>query len=529
MNRHILYALCLTIAGTLGTSTLTSCSSDIETASTEESLASGEITVAPYPSYAAETRAVDGAPTDKDAWETGDRIFIQVNGGEWTYIKYTDDGWYTDNISISKGDSYKAVYAPNYDVVEGKLVLGTDEKGNTNIGSTGEYLEYEGTGKPIIISFVRKYSRLRVHTTTNDDDKYDDFTVTLGNGFKTNDGTEVSSFTFTPDEQGNAYIYGTWEDNTHLDIESQVSGDPGTDALYVVTQASQQINGASTNGKAYATAFIPGHAEVWVVNNLDHTTSPISDWSGYTSYANLKVIGTWDSDKAPVLKNISKNSFTHVSLSNISGLTSVPNKFFFDNYVIKQVDLPETITEIGEEAFRNCDNMSTLNLPSQITTFNYGALYGCKALTIEELPKSTTSLDGSAFASCKIAFKSMPNVTIVGKAIFYYSTFTGDASFEWPSNATDYNGAHKIPESTFANSNIASVTIPENITDIDDHAFSYCTSLTTIICKGSYAPTITDYSFYKTSSDKITIYVPKGTASSYDMAGWSKVGTIVEQ
>jgi hypothetical protein len=351
----------------------------------------------------------------------------------------------------------------------------------------------------------------------------------LGNGFKTNDGTEVSSFTFTPDEQGNAYIYGTWEDNTHLDIESQLSGDPSTDALYVVTQASQQINGASTNGKAYATAFIPGQAEIWVVNNLDHTTSPISDWSGYTSYANLKVIGTWDSEKAPVLKYISSNSFTHVSLSNISGLTSVPNSFFYSNYVITQVDLPETITEIGEEAFQSCFNMSTLNLPNQITTFNYGALYGCRALTIENLPQSTTSLGGNAFANCKIAFKSMPNVTKVGNYIFHFSTFTGDASFEWPSSATDNNGSYTIPVGTFSNSNIASITIPENIIAIDDQAFQFCTSLTTIICKGSYAPTISDYTFYETSSDKITIYVPSGSKSSYEEKGWTNIGTIVEQ
>jgi hypothetical protein len=388
----------------------------------------------------------------------------------------------------------------------------------------------------------------------NDDDKYDDLIVTLGNGFKTNDGTEVSSFAFTPDGQGNAYIYGTWEDNTHLDIESQLSGDPSADALYVVTQASQQINGASTNGKAYATAFIPGQAEIWVVNNLDHTTSPISDWSDYTSYANLKVIGTWNSEKAPVLKRVHDSTddsytiapFTRIDLSSVTGLTTIPEEFFNGNSSVKQVDLPETITGIGNSAFAYCTSLNTLNLPDGITTFGNSAFayctslntlnlpdgittfgnsafLSCRLLTIDKLPQSTTTIDTYAFYQCIIAFSTMPNVTSIGVATFYSCTFTSDASFEWSKTISS------IPKSTFASSTLKSITIPENVTNIESYAFNGCKKLTTIIFKGGTAPTIGENAFYNTTSNNITIYVPKGSKSSYVDNGWSDVGTIVEQ
>jgi hypothetical protein len=266
------------------------------------------------------------------------------------------------------------------------------------------------------------------------------------------------------------------------------------------------------------------------VNNLDHTTSPISDWSGYTSYANLKVIGTWDSDKAPVLGvqgEMTSNNidipFTRIDLSSVTGLTAIPENFFYENSSVKQVDLPETITEIGDFAFMHCTSLNTLNLPDGITRFGNDAFYNCSSLTIDKLPQSTTTIDIDAFEYCTIAFSTMPNVTSIGTAAFCSCTFTSDASFEWP------GAVNSISSTAFAGSTLKSITIPENVTNIGNYAFNGCKELTTIIFKGGTAPTIEQYTFYRTTPENITIYVPKGSKSSYEDNGWSKIGTIVEQ
>jgi hypothetical protein len=306
---------------------------------------------------------VDGAPKEKDAWENGDIIYIQVNGGDWTYIKYTDDGWNTDNVSISKGDSYKAVYAPNYKIVNGNLVLATDEDGNAAIGSTGEYLVNTGVSLPIDIEFTRPYSRLRIYLgkSATEENTSDDATsanattnpieLTFGEGFTTNDGTEPGTIQLVPDEEGNAYVYGSWKDGTKLEITSNIQGNPTDNAVYVAKSISDNIAGKSVEGTSYAVDY--ANAETWVIDNLDHANAAaISDWSSFSGYTNLKVVGTWNSTKAPVLKMVfdSTNSsktiapFTRIDLSSVTGLTTIPENFFNANSNVKQVDLPETIT-----------------------------------------------------------------------------------------------------------------------------------------------------------------------------------------
>jgi hypothetical protein len=485
---------------------------------------------------------VDGAPKEKDAWENGDIIYIQVNGGDWTYIKYTDDGWNTDNVSISKGDSYKAVYAPNYKIVNGNLVLATDEDGNAAIGSTGEYLVNTGVSLPIDIEFTRPYSRLRIYLgkSATEENTSDDATsanattnpieLTFGEGFTTNDGTEPGTIQLVPDEEGNAYVYGSWKDGTKLEITSNIQGNPTDNAVYVAKSISDNIAGKSVEGTSYAVDY--ANAETWVIDNLDHANAAaISDWSSFSGYTNLKVVGTWNSTKAPVLKMVfdSTNSsktiapFTRIDLSSVTGLTTIPENFFNANSNVKQVDLPETITEIGNDAFASCSSLYTLNLPDGITTFGNYAFMSCESLTIDKLPKYTTTIGDYAFLQCIIAFSTMPNVTSIADGAFSNCTFTNDASFEWPSTI------NKISTYAFISSTLKSVTIPENVTKINDFAFMGCQKLTTIIFRGNTAPTIGSSAFYYTTPKNITIYVPEGSKSSYEENGWSQIGTIVEQ
>jgi hypothetical protein len=267
------------------------------------------------------------------------------------------------------------------------------------------------------------------------------------------------------------------------------------------------------------------------VYDLDEVESAISDWSGFSDYTRLKVIGKWDSDKAPVLKMILDSTnynytiapFTRIDLSSVTGLTAIPEKFFYANSNVKQVDLPETITEIGISAFNSCSSLNTLNLPDGITTFGNSVFLSCRLLTIDKLPQSTTTIDTYAFYQCIIAFSTMPNVTSIGTAAFNGCTFTSDASFEWPGTI------NSISATAFASSTLKSITIPGNVTEIGSSAFYYCKKLTTIIFQGNTAPTYMGNTFYRTTPENITIYVPKGSKSSYEDNGWSKIGTIVEQ
>jgi hypothetical protein len=514
MNKQLRYALCLAIAGTLGSAALTSCSSDVDATPAEQSPASEEITVAPFPSYAAETRAVSGAPTDeKSEWTEGDVIFVQVNDGDWKSMEYTSDGWDATDISISKGDSYKAVYAPNYEISDGELVLVIDEDGNTAIGSTGEYLETEGTGKPVLIKFVRDYARLRVFVGKS----RGDITLSFGDGYATNDNTTVSSFTLTPDANKNVYVYGSWKDGTSLEISALADGNPQSDAIYSLKQVIEVIDGDSEAGKSYAADLSKG--EKCLVHNLDNATASIKDWTGYNAagYNRLKVVGTWNEDTAPVFNNEYNNkvnSFAYIDLSEVTGLTTIGSEAFHGNTDLIQIKLPESVTIIGSYAFYGCSSLIMPKLPEKVQTLSGGAFIGCSSLSLEEIPESLQKINTDCFVNSKVCFSTIPkNVTNIETSLFGGCTFDNEygAGFEWPGHLTT------IPAGTFATSNLESIIIPEEVMRINANAFYNCDKLTKVICKRTTPPTLgNDVVFANTPSDKI-LYVLEEAIANYVM------------
>lgn len=146
------------------------------------------------------------------------------------------------------------------------------------------------------------------------------------------------------------------------------------------------------------------------------------------------------------------------AFSNCSGLTSV--------------DLPSSITKMGEYVFNNCENLSNVNLPSGITTISTGDFSYCSNLKYIELPTGITSIGEDAFSFCSnLQDINLPSgITTIGTGAFWYC-----------SNLTNVilpSALASIGAIAFANcSNLANVTLSSNITSIGYSAFSDCNSL----------------------------------------------------
>lgn len=110
-------------------------------------------------------------------------------------------------------------------------------------------------------------------------------------------------------------------------------------------------------------------------------------------------------------KNEDGKSYVLVSYSGLDRNVEVPSTYngypvttigtlAFAQKSIHVVKLPDTITEIEEDAFRGSSHLEQINLPNSITSIGQSAFSGCKSLTEISLPNELITLEPYVFADC---------------------------------------------------------------------------------------------------------------------------------
>ena len=155
------------------------------------------------------------------------------------------------------------------------------------------------------------------------------------------------------------------------------------------------------------------------------------------------------------------------------GITTIPYTLFA-NSGIEKISIPDTVTVIASEAFKNCKRLKEIKLSSGLTTIEYQAFIDCSSLQEIDIPDSVTSIGTYTFAGCSsLAKVKLPNTqsTIVNGM---FQNCTSLFSIELPESVT------WIQEYAFQNSGLTKITIPENVERIGSYAFKNCDSLTSI-------------------------------------------------
>ena len=88
---------------------------------------------------------------------------------------------------------------------------------------------------------------------------------------------------------------------------------------------------------------------------------------------------------------------------------------------LREVILPDTITEIRGQAFKNCGNLESVRLPEHLIYLGGEAFYHCTSLEEVNLPDGLTEIKGSTFEECSSLQRiEIPdNVTRIGGHAFY--------------------------------------------------------------------------------------------------------------
>ena len=65
------------------------------------------------------------------------------------------------------------------------------------------------------------------------------------------------------------------------------------------------------------------------------------------------------------------------------------------------LNIPDTVTTIGIDAFWNCTALNSVTIPDSVKTIGMGAFSDCSNLTTISLTNSVTSFEIGAFSRCK--------------------------------------------------------------------------------------------------------------------------------
>lgn len=171
-----------------------------------------------------------------------------------------------------------------------------------------------------------------------------------------------------------------------------------------------------------------------------------------------------------------------LTISGTGAMTSTLCSQFKYSYYTKNVVIKEGVTSICDEAFWNCEKMTTISIPDSVTSIGEYAFQDCESLAEITIPDSVTSLGQNTFYYCR----ALSEVTLPDSM-----TAIGSYSFGYCSSLTTItipDGVTSIGNYTFDNcTKLSTITIPDSVTSIGANAFQYCAKLSDVYYGGSAA------------------------------------------
>lgn len=229
----------------------------------------------------------------------------------------------------------------------------------------------------------------------------------------------------------------------------------------------------------------------------DLTFTLLSDGSGYS----VKAKGTWISGVLDIPS--SYNGFP-VKIIEDSAFNACSR--------LTSVTIPTSVTSIEDHAFYLCDKVASLVIPDGVRSIGRGAFGAWSALTSVMISASVTSIHELAFIYCK----SLNSVTVEGGNSVYHSD--GNCCIETETNTLIFgcnnsvipSGVTRICSYAFSERvGLTSITIPDSMKIIEDHAFNNCEGLIYFKFEGDAIPE-SDYILFGTQNLEC-VYVNAGT------------------
>ena len=340
---------------------MASCTSDIEETTTTTGKNNVQLVVGEFPAFGdSQTRTIGTPDPGKTSWAEGDELLLEIDNTSYgrhnATFTYNGKSWELTSgelVYLEGNPAYisHVYYAPNYKWANTSLMLKKSKAAGTD-----EYIEgtarITGNGETITVSFAeatRKYSRLRIATLPNEQITVDtEYFTPAGSS----DMEQKGNYTLTSDEKGNAYLYGTFENNSEVTVKYREAAL----TTYTFSQATE-------SAKSYA---------------LDATVISANSAEEIKSAIKQKVADGKTTIRLNLAPNAGNNEFNAIreAFENVQrgtidltliGCKEIPanglNNQAGELVALKSITLPD-VTKIGKNALLFCVDLEEICAPN---------------------------------------------------------------------------------------------------------------------------------------------------------------------
>ena len=349
---------------------LASCANDISEESTPTVKSNIRFVVDDFPMFEKpSTRTIGEEDKGKTAWAVGDEICVKLEskelGTQTATLKYNgvkfeiQDG---NSLCYLEGEPVTAYayYAPNRRWRNGSLDF-KDIFGNPN--GTAEFLEatctvHYGDNNYVDISFAnatRNYSRLRIATIPKTEINVD------AKDFSPTDNLNLldMTYTLTSDEKGNAYLYGTFYNNSIVTVKYRGA-----------TLKTYKFSQETENAKSYAL-----DATVISANSAEEIKSAIQkEVADGKTAIRLNIASDAGANEFKTIREAFKNVQDATIDLTLIGCKEIPADGLNDIKALKSIFLPD-VTKIGKNALSRCVYLEEICAPN-VSTIDERAFAG---------------------------------------------------------------------------------------------------------------------------------------------------------
>ena len=204
-------------------------------------------------------------------------------------------------------------------------------------------------------------------------------------------------------------------------------------------------------------------------------------------------------------------------------LNEIGEKTFYGCNLLAEFTVPDSVTILGNSAFQNCVNLTKVYMSVNVTHIPFRAFMNCTSLTEFEWNAEKQTVEDSAFKGCPLVSFDFSKTQGID-----YGAFSETGIEKAKIGQPEYDDGLKISigaQSFMSCSELQTVALGGNVSEISSKAFAECENLETVVISDS-VERIAEDAFE--GSENVTIYCfANSYAETFAIENKIKVTTLV--